>query len=111
MCTHQVRIKTVIHRLGSLDEEPESEFEKFQKCHMNIPLGCFNAKVWKEDTFKSTIMNESLHEISNDNGVRVVNIATSKTLIFKSSVFPIATFINTPGLLQMGAYKIRFITS
>jgi hypothetical protein len=31
---------------------------------------------------------ESLHEISNDNGVRVVNFATSKDLIVKSTMFP-----------------------
>jgi hypothetical protein len=33
----------------------------------------FNAKVGKEDIFKATIGNESLHEISNDNGVRLSN--------------------------------------
>jgi hypothetical protein len=32
--------------------------------------------------------NESLHKISNDNGVRVVNFATSKNLIVKSTIFP-----------------------
>jgi len=37
---------------------------------------------------KATIRNEILHEISNDNGVRVVNFVTSKNLIVKSAVFP-----------------------
>jgi len=41
-------------------------------------LGDFGAKVGREDIFKSTIGSGSLHEISNDNGVRVVNIATSQ---------------------------------
>jgi hypothetical protein len=40
----------------------------------------FIAKVDKEDIFKPTVGNESLHEISNDNGVRLVNFATSKSL-------------------------------
>jgi hypothetical protein len=40
------------------------------------------------DIFKPTIGNESLYEISNDNGVRVVNFATSKHLVVKSTVFP-----------------------
>jgi hypothetical protein len=31
--------------------------------------------------------NESLHEVSNDNGVRVVNFATSKNLTVKSTTF------------------------
>jgi hypothetical protein len=51
-------------------------------------LGDLNAKVGREDIFKPTIVYESLHEISNDNGVKVVNIATSKTLIVKSTMFP-----------------------
>jgi hypothetical protein len=42
----------------------------------------------REDIFKPTIGNESSYEISNDNGVRVVNFATSKTLVVKSTMFP-----------------------
>jgi hypothetical protein len=38
---------------------------------MNFFLGDFNAKVGRENIFKPSIGNESLHEISNDNGVRV----------------------------------------
>jgi hypothetical protein len=45
---------------------------------MNILLEDFNAKVGREDIFKPAIGNESLHKISNDNGVRLVNSATSK---------------------------------
>jgi hypothetical protein len=50
---------------------------------MKIFLGDFNAKVGREDIFKPITGNESLHEDSNDNGVRVVNFATSKKLIVK----------------------------
>jgi hypothetical protein len=50
-------------------------------------LGDFTAKVGREDIFKLTIENESLHEISNHNGFRVVNFATSKNLIVKSTMF------------------------
>ena len=32
--------------------------------------------------------NESLHEISNDNGVRVLNFDTSKNLTVKTTMFP-----------------------
>jgi hypothetical protein len=55
---------------------------------MTILLEDFNAKVDREDTFKPTIGNEILHKISNDNGVRVVNFATPKKLIDKSTIFP-----------------------
>ncbi|PNF29719.1 hypothetical protein B7P43_G12562 [Cryptotermes secundus] len=47
-----------------------------------------NAKAVKEDIFKPTTGNENLHEINNDNGVRVVNFATSKNLTVKSTMFP-----------------------
>jgi hypothetical protein len=55
---------------------------------MKILLGYFNANVEREDIFKPIIGNESLHEASNDNGVRVVNFATSKNLLVKSTTFP-----------------------
>jgi hypothetical protein len=54
---------------------------------MKILLGDLNAKVEREDIFKPTIGNENLHVISNDNGVRVVNFATSKTLIVINTIF------------------------
>jgi hypothetical protein len=47
-------------------------------------LGDFNVKVWRANIFKLTIGNDSLHQDSNDSGVRIVNCATSKTLVVKS---------------------------
>jgi hypothetical protein len=75
-------------------------FDKFPKYHMKILLGDFNTKVGKENIFKPTIGNESLHEISNDNGVKLVNFAISKNLRVRCS--HIATSINILGLIQMG---------
>jgi hypothetical protein len=69
-------------------DELERVFDKFPKYHMNILLGDSNAKVGMEYIFKPTIGNGSLHDISNDNGVRVVNFATSKNLIVKSAMCP-----------------------
>jgi hypothetical protein len=54
---------------------------------MKILLGDFNAKVGRGDILKPTIGNESSQEISNDNGVRSVNFATSNNLVAKSTVF------------------------
>jgi hypothetical protein len=72
----------------SFYEELERVFDKFPKYHMNILLEDFNAKVRREDTFRPTIGNEILHKISNNNGVRLVNFATSKNLRVKSMMFP-----------------------
>jgi hypothetical protein len=63
-------------------------FDQFPKYHMKILSGDFSAKVGREDIFKLTIGNGSLHETSNDNGVRVVNFATSKNQVVKSTMFP-----------------------
>ena len=72
----------------SVYEELEQVFDNFPKYHMKILLGDFNAKVGRENIFKPTIGNESLHQDSNDNGVRLVNFATSKNLVIKSMMFP-----------------------
>jgi hypothetical protein len=50
-------------------------------------IGGSNAKVGREDIFKQTTGNKSLHEISNDNGVRVVNFTTSENLTVNSAMF------------------------
>jgi hypothetical protein len=77
------------------DEEKHSFFEEvgrvsdqFPRYDIKIILGDFNAKVGREDTFKPTIGNKGLHEISNDNGVTLVNFATYKKLVVKSTMFP-----------------------
>jgi hypothetical protein len=59
----------------SFHEELGRVFDQFPRYDMKILLGDFNATVSREVTFKPTIGNESSHEISNDNGVRVVNFA------------------------------------
>jgi hypothetical protein len=69
-------------------EELEQAFDQFPRYHMKIWLGDFNAKVGREDIFKPIIGKESLHEASYDNGIRIVNFATSKILIVKSTTFP-----------------------
>jgi endonuclease/exonuclease/phosphatase family metal-dependent hydrolase len=70
----------------SFYEKLKRVFDKFPKYHINILLGDFNAKVGREDIFKPTTGNESLHEISNYNGVRLVNFTTFKRLRVKSTM-------------------------
>jgi len=61
-------------------------FDHFPKYDMKILVGDFNAKVERENIFKKTIGQESLHQDINDNGVRIVNFATSKNLVAKSTM-------------------------
>jgi len=43
---------------------------------------------WRERIFSNRQLGMSLHQDSNDNGVRIVNFATSKNLVVKSTMFP-----------------------
>jgi hypothetical protein len=91
----------------SFYEELEQVFDQFPSYHTRIFLGDFIAKVDREDIFKPIIGNESLHEASNDNGVRVLNFATSKNVIVRAQHFHTVTFINTLGLLLMVSHIMR----
>jgi len=72
----------------SFYEELQQVSYHFPKYHMKILLGDFNAKVGRKNIFKPTIGNDSLHQNSNDNEVRIVNFATSNNLVVKSMMFP-----------------------
>jgi hypothetical protein len=48
---------------------------------MKTQLGDFNAKLRIEGIFKMTIGYESLHQVSNDNGFRIINFTTPKNLV------------------------------
>jgi hypothetical protein len=63
-------------------------FDQFPRYDMKVLLGDFNAEVGREYTFKPTTGNETLHETSNDNGIRVVNFATSKNSVVKRTTLP-----------------------
>jgi len=63
----------------SFYEELEKVLNHFPKYHSKILLGDFNAKLGREDIFKKPVENESLHQDSNNNGVRNVNFATPKS--------------------------------
>ena len=41
-----------------------------------------------EDIIKPTTRNESIRQDTNDNGIRIVNVATHKNLIVKSMMSP-----------------------
>jgi hypothetical protein len=80
MCTPHVK--------DSFYEEVGHVFHEFPMYDMKILLNDFIAKIGRENIFKPAIGSESLHDINNDIGVRVVNFATSKNLVVKSTMFP-----------------------
>ena len=87
MCIHRVREKSDESK-DSFYEDLEQVFDHFQKYNTKMLLGDFNAKVEREKIFKPITGQDSLHQDSNDNGVRLVNFATYKNLVVKSTMFP-----------------------
>jgi hypothetical protein len=67
----------------SFYKETGQIFDQFPRYHIKILLGDFNAKIGRKDIFKLIIGNESLHEASNENGVKVVSFATLENLVVK----------------------------
>ena len=78
---HQVRKKWCVN------EELEQVFDHFRKCYMKMLLGNFKAKLGRVNIFKPKIRQGSFHQDGNDNGVRLVKFATSKSLVVKSTMF------------------------
>ncbi|KAF0770345.1 craniofacial development protein 2-like [Aphis craccivora] len=77
------------------DEEKEELYSLLESTLEGIPrhciiilLGDFNAKIGKEECFKTTTGSNSLHQLSNNNGFRLIELATGRGLKIKSTSFP-----------------------
>jgi len=51
-------------------------FDHFPKYHMKMLLRDFNEKFGREDIFKPTIGNDSIHQGSNEKSARLANFTT-----------------------------------
>ena len=60
----------------SFYEELHWVLDHFPTYYMKILLADFNAKSGRKDIFRPTIGNNSLHQESNNNCIRIVNLAT-----------------------------------
>jgi hypothetical protein len=55
---------------------------------IQIVLGDMSAKIGKEIAFRPVIGSHNLHDTSNDNGLRLIDLATERGLVVKSTMFP-----------------------
>jgi hypothetical protein len=94
--------------MDSFYDELEQFFDNFLTYHMKSLLRNFNTKLEREDIFKPTIGNESLHQDCNDNGVGIVNFVTSKIQWLRAQCS--CTETGTPGPLLMGRHTKILIT-
>lgn len=63
----------------------EQELEGIPRNDVKIVIGDFNAKVGKEETFRETVGKESLHEVSNKNGQRLIDFARGNAMVVMST--------------------------
>lgn len=63
-------------------------YDKLPGNAIKIVLGDFNAKCGREIQFSHTLGKESLHDISNWNGLRLISFATGKYMMISSTMFP-----------------------
>jgi len=54
-----------------------------------IVLGYFSAKIGKENIYKPTIGSESLREITNDNGNKLITFSTARNMLISNTYFPL----------------------
>jgi len=55
--------------------------------NIKIVVGDFNAQVGRENIFKPIVGKESLHQESNNNGMRLISLCTDKGLVISSKQF------------------------
>ena len=78
------------------EEEKDAFYERLQTCIEQAPkhdllitVGDMNAKVGREvDVFQQAIGRESLHTVSNDNGIRLASLACTTNLVIGGTLFP-----------------------
>ncbi|XP_022177130.1 craniofacial development protein 2-like [Myzus persicae] len=69
-------------------ENLEQTLNETSRNRIRIVLGDFNAKLEKESIFRTTIGNHSMHDITSDNGLRLIDFASGGGLVVKSTMFP-----------------------
>ena len=66
----------------------EQNINQIARSDIKIILGDFNAKTGKESVYKPTIGNESLHNETNNNGIKMIQFVISNGLNVSSTTFP-----------------------
>ena len=72
----------------NVHEPSEEKSDDSRDILRGITAGDFNTKAERENIFKPTTGNVNLHQDNNENGVRIVNLVTSKNLVVKITMFP-----------------------
>lgn len=99
-----LRVKAMFHNISMISihaptevssaDEKDSFFEELQTCldvcprgDIKIVIGDCNAQVGRETYFRPTIGKHSIHEQSNDNGLKLIYFAGSNNMVIGSTLF------------------------
>jgi hypothetical protein len=66
----------------------EKNINQIARSDIKLILGDFNAKVGKENIYKPTTGNESLHKETNNNRIKIIQFVISKVLNVRCTMFP-----------------------
>uniref|UniRef100_A0A2C9LZR5 Endonuclease/exonuclease/phosphatase domain-containing protein n=1 Tax=Biomphalaria glabrata TaxID=6526 RepID=A0A2C9LZR5_BIOGL len=86
----------------------ERIYDETPKHDIKIVLEDFNAKIGKEPAFRPTLGKESLHEETNNNGIRLVDFASGKGIsICTKFQHKNRIFTRLPGFHLMATRRIK----
>jgi hypothetical protein len=88
ICAHAPTEEKSEYIKDSFYEELETVVTGCPKNDIKILLVDFNAKVGLEDQDKSAVGNCGLYEESNDNGLRLIGLASALNMVIGGTVFP-----------------------
>jgi hypothetical protein len=103
ICTLTVKSRyfnTCFIRVHAPTEEAEEEmqdrfyeklvdvYDRAAEYDVNILVGNMNAKVGKDNIYRPTTGKESIHDVSNNNGMRLIDVTISRDMTISSTYFP-----------------------
>lgn len=68
-------------------EDFEHTLDTIPDSCIKILIGGFNVKIGKEDIYRPTFGPNNLHDISNDNGIQLINLCLAKGLTVSGTYF------------------------
>lgn len=96
------------------DDEKEVFYEELERTYDKLPNHCtqiflrdFNAQVRNELMYKPMIGGNSAHDISNGNGIRLIEFAIAENLIISSTFFPRKLIYKYTWTAPNNVYKIQ----
>ena len=88
ICVHAPTEDKSVEEKDTFYEMLEREYDKCPNNDIKIILGDLNAKIGRQDEWKETVGEQSLHEEFNDNGLRTLDFEISRNMILSSTMFP-----------------------